>query len=345
MKILVKKGKYYDQELVNVEFELKPSKGGKENPYNVNGVLYATVLDRDSNKKVYRDIVVYEYEVIQDFINTNVNSKNSKSIEVLEQEIEEKFNTMRSLYEAVFHGAIKSLIVSGPAGVGKSHSVETKLKQLSSVYGYTYSIIKGHATPLYVFEHLRDNAKENHIIVFDDTDQLFYDHSTLNVLKAALDSKSKRIITWGSSRGSDEKSFEFKGGIIFLTNISFNKVTKNEVLKSHLQALSSRSHYYDVSLNSNLEKFIRIKQVCEKENILKGRKIITNSFSKDNSIVEISENDVKIILTFVEENMEKFSELSLRLITKIADIYLYDPVKWKKLISTTCFKNEFNTFS
>ena len=336
MKILVKVGKYYQQNLTNEEFDLKQVRANKLNPYQIDGKTYADVLDpQELPKKVYKTIEVIDYEIIQEILQQSKKENSAKSVEQLEIEIKEKFSTMVSLYNAVFHGAIKSLIVSGPAGVGKSHSVENKLKLQSSVSGYTYSIIKGHATPLYIFEHLKEHCQENHIVVFDDCDTVFFEHSALNVLKAALDSKPKRIITWGSSRGSDEKSFEFKGGIIFLTNISFNRVTKNEVLKAHLQALASRSHYFDVSLNTNLEKYIRIKQVCEDENIIKGRK-------SENKKIE--DEDVKIILDFVHANMNNFTELSLRLITKIADLYLYNPISWEKLIKITCFKNEFNTF-
>lgn len=327
-EVLIKKGSYYDKEFYNFKAFCT-----EKVPKEINGEYFFWIIDQDTGK--HKRCKVIDYEVIHkdcssiDSISvtetSTVSNITSKTREELSSEIQDKFEVMEELYTAVFNGAIKSLIISGSAGTGKSSSIEELLDQQAKLNGYTYSTVKGVVTPLYVFEHVRDNAQENHIIIFDDCDQIFYEHSSLNVLKAALDSKQKRIVTWGSTRGStDDRSFEFKGSIIFLTNIAFNKLTKNEVLKSHLQALASRSHYFDVSLNSNLERFIRIKQVCEKSNILKGRNLT-------------EENCIEII-AFIEENMDRFSELSLRTVSKIADLFLYNPEKWKKLISLTLFR-------
>jgi hypothetical protein len=71
---------------------------------------------------------------------------------------------------------------------------------------FTISKIKGNVTPLFVFEHLRDNQQENHIVIIDDCDIVFTDNQILNVLKACLESgNKKRIVTWGSTRGEKEK--------------------------------------------------------------------------------------------------------------------------------------------
>lgn len=321
MKILVKHGKRHSTVIENQEFILLVAK-----PKLHEGNTYFYILDPETQKQSRIQVMDYElFDMPAEESMATSEAKPAKTMEELEIEIQEKFAVMEDLYEAVFQGAIKSLIISGTAGTGKSSSIEELLEKKAKLNGYTYSTIKGVSTPLFLFEHLRENCGENHIVILDDCDSLFYENSALNVLKAALDSKPKRIVTWGSTRKTaDESAFEFKGSIIFLTNIAFDKLTKNEVLKSHLQALASRSHYFDVSLHSNLERFIRIKQVCNGTDILKGRKF--------------TENEIVEMLDFIYENLDRFTELSLRTVSKTADMFSHDNANWKKLISLTCFK-------
>jgi hypothetical protein len=88
--------------------------------------------------------------------------------------------------------------------------------------------------------------------------------------------------------------------------------------RDSLSSLASRSHYFDVSLHSNLERFIRIKQVCQNTDILRGRKF--------------TEKEIDEILEFIEVNLGKFTELSLRTISKTADMFSHDQNNWKTLL-------------
>lgn len=329
MKILIKSGSYRNTPIINQEFYCTSTA-----PKVVNdSELYFWISD--NNCAPFKRVRVFEYSITDSSINSAsfANLEPQKSEAELELEISERFEVMEKLYDAVSVGAIKSLIVSGSPGLGKSSSITSHLIRREKSCGHTYSTIKGVATSKYVFEHLRDNAHENHIVLFDDCDDIFFDSSTLNVFKACLESGNKpRIVTWGSSRGSSEENqFEFKGSVVFLTNVAFSKMTKNDVLKSHLQALASRSHYFDVTLDTALETFIRIKQVSLNSDILKSR--------------QLSESQVSEILEFIRLNLDNFVELSLRTIVKIADMYLYSPTDYKRLIAVTCFRNRFNTFS
>ena len=88
---------------------------------------------------------------------------------------------------------------------------------------------------------------------------------SLNILKAALDSKRSRMIHWNTdsfklrNEGVPD-SFEFKGGAIFITNIKFDNV-KSKKLRDHLEALESRCHYIDLTIDTEREKMLRIKQI------------------------------------------------------------------------------------
>ena len=62
-------------------------------------------------------------------------------------------------------------------------------------------------------------------------------------------------------RGNAQFSFEFNGGVVFITNIKFDNV-KSKKLQDHLQALQSRCHYLDLTIDSMRDRMLRIRQIC-----------------------------------------------------------------------------------
>jgi hypothetical protein len=45
-----------------------------------------------------------------------------------------------------------------------------------------------------------------------------------------------------------------------------------------------------------------------------------------------------MILEFIENNMERLRELSLRMVVKISGLYKMDKSNWQKLAKQTCFR-------
>jgi len=91
-------------------------------------------------------------------------------------------------------------------------------------------------------------------VVFDDCDSILRDDVASNLLKAALDSYDKRIVTWNAeSFGESDlpKSFEFTGAVIFISNMPMHKVP---------QPIISRSAPADVSM-SRVEIISRMRQI------------------------------------------------------------------------------------
>ena len=85
---------------------------------------------------------------------------------------------------------------------------------------------------------LKDNR--NSFMVFDDMDAAFKDKVGKDLLKAALDSTARRrMVTWASdnTESDADRSFEFKGTIIFLSNTPLMKIP---------QPIISRSIYVDL---------------------------------------------------------------------------------------------------
>jgi hypothetical protein len=163
--------------------------------------------------------------------------------------------------------------------------------------------------------------------VFDDCDSIFSDELSLNILKAALDSKKTRRIHWNTdsfklrNEGVPD-SFEFKGSAIFITNIKFDNV-KSKKMRDHLEALESRCHYIDLAIDTDREKLLRIKQ-------------ITNDGMLNEYM--LTDETVQEIVDFCDINKKRLRELSLRTVLKVADLAKAFPDKWEAMAENTVMR-------
>lgn len=154
----------------------------------------------------------------------------SKADEIDEQSdwnINERFGFVAQLTRMVAKRQAVSLIVTGPGGLGKTHTVREALEQagLQDASGFdvvessrTFRVIKGYSTAKGLYRELFQN--QNSILVFDDCDSIQKDPVALALLKGALDSYDKRIISWNADMKDDDlpRSFQFNGGVIFISN-------------------------------------------------------------------------------------------------------------------------------
>ena len=186
------------------------------------------------------------------------------------ERLRERFDMLEDMTRATKKGDVRAMIVSGPPGVGKSHGVEKVLGKhdLISTLGERapkYQVVKGAMSAIGLYCKLFNYADKDNVLVFDDCDSIFADELSLNILKAALDSKKSRTIHWNTdsfklrNEGVPD-SFQFKGSAIFITNIKFDNV-KSKKMRDHLQALESRCHYMDLTIDTDREKLLRIKQI------------------------------------------------------------------------------------
>jgi hypothetical protein len=249
-----------------------------------------------------------------------------RSDEEIAKDIQETFGILADMTKAVATNVVKGLVVSGPAGIGKSHTVETTLVQNLGMLQLLregqpqYEMISGGMTATVLYEKLWNFKEEGQVLVFDDSDGILYDEDGLNILKAALDSKKTRRISWNSrsyhlQRNDIPNSFEYKGGIIFITNVDFNNV-KSPRIRNHLEAITSRCHYMALGINTPREKIIHINNVIEHYDMLGDYK-----FTDD------EKNDV---VRYIEINAAKLREISLRTVLKVADLRKAVPHKWER---------------
>lgn len=254
--------------------------------------------------------------------------------EIMER-LRERFEILEDMTLACKTGKVRSLIVSGAPGVGKSHGVQKVLLQYDTFASIAqdsslkkYEIVKGAIGALGLYMKLYEYREENNVIVFDDSDDVFKDDRTINMLKSALDSNKKRMISWHyeSNALKDEgipNTFEFRGSVIFITNINFNHF-RSKVLRSHLDALTDRSHFLDLTVHTTREKLLRIKQVV-------------NDGMLDN--LNLSDNTKQEVLDFVCNNTTNL-QLSLRSLVKTAELAdaFPDNYKWKRVAKVTLMK-------
>ena len=339
--ITVKYGEYRNQPIIDQSFELvkgyaEGKRGGfitVKNDGKFPQVQIANVKIKVNN---INDITWGTEKPIMANANLELAPVVTETDEEAMDRIKTRFNILDDMAKATIAGDIRAMIVSGPPGVGKSYGVEQQMEKASLFDQLTnsrtrYEVVKGAMTALGLYAVLYKYSDSKNVLVFDDCDSVFQDDLALNILKAALDSGKSRRICWNSdssllNREGIPNSFEFKGSCIFITNLKFENI-KSKKLQDHLEALQSRCHFLNLTIDSDRDKMLRIKQVdrdCD------------GGLFRD---YDFNEGQGQEIFDFMEENAHKLRAISMRMALKIADLFKVTGVNnWKVLAESTCMK-------
>jgi replicative DNA helicase len=268
-----------------------------------------------------------DYELVGSDVKTTEREETDE--EIIER-IRTRFDMLQDMTKAVRKGDVRAMIVSGPPGVGKSHGVEQVLDRYETLEQLggkkTHEVIKGAMSPIGLYCKLYKNSAKGNVVVFDDCDSIFNDELSLNILKAALDSKKRRTIHWNTdsfklrNEGVPDQ-FNFEASAIFITNLKFDKVKGK--LREHLNALESRCHYMDLTIDTERDKMLRIRQVI--------RDGMLNTYALSDDIKEE-------IIDFVDINKKRLRELSLRTVLKVADLAVAFPQRWESYAENTVMR-------
>lgn len=181
--------------------------------------------------------------------------------------INTRFGFVEKLVTMVSAGVQPSAVITGEGGLGKTYTVTKTLesngyKDISSLAEFEvgavintrkcFTMVKGYSTAKGLYRTLFENNKS--IIVFDDCDAVLKDPVALNLLKGALDSYGKRIISWNADMRDDDlpRSFEFTGRVIFISNMDQSRID---------QAIRSRSMMIDLSMTLD-QKIERMEHIA-----------------------------------------------------------------------------------
>ena len=301
------------------------------------GSYFVKVKVTDSDEKVFtgRDACRIKIEN-QDQVTEVEGSANKKVVETDDQgmdRIKERFDILDEMTNATLDGIVRGLVVTGPPGVGKTFGVEQVLEKdslfdMMADKPMRHTFVKGAMSAIGLYSTLYKYSDSKSIVVLDDCDTILFNEDALNILKAALDSTKKRKISWNSDsnflrREGVPGEFEFNGSVIFITNLKFDS-TRQTKIKDHLEAILSRCHYLDLTLDTTRDKLLRIRQIAREGGLFDTK-----------GLTKIQEQE---IIEFMYEKKDRLREISLRMAQKIADLRNMDKNRWKVLTESTCMK-------
>lgn len=274
-----------------------------------------------------------------------------------------RYEAMERLAPRVIDGKLRSLIISGPPGVSKGYTVteafqrsgrrrhdgvsnvggggpmfvtadgkmleygEERLPEHELHPGY-YDHISGSCSAVGLY-HALWNMRNGGVLFLDDCDSVFDDPDARNCLKIATDTTKERLVSWRKNSAwledyGIEKTFDFKGQIIFISNIDFEEVVRRDGRDAeHFKALIDRAAYLCLTIRSARDFMIVIDWKAAGENGFLHK--------------TLDQKQINVLMAFVKEHQNKFYNLSLRLVGQIAEQMLADPEHWQRdVLATKC---------
>ena len=238
--------------------------------------------------------------------------------------INERFEFVEALINMVASGVQPSAVITGEGGLGKTYTVAKTLaanglKDISDVGALAngsvinrakvFTTVKGYSTAKGLFRTLYEN--KDSVVVFDDCDSILKDPVALNLLKSALDSYGKRVISWNADMRDEDlpRSFAFEGRVIFISNLGQDSID---------QAIRSRSMMIDLSMNED-QKIERMETIAKSDEFLPE---FSSEYKSDAlALIRSLKNDAK--------------EISLRTLISVTKIRASAGKNWKNLATYT----------
>lgn len=249
-------------------------------------------------------------------------------------EVTDRFDALATFAHGVANGKVRALIVSGAPGIGKTHTVNSIMEHYGQKDSIKFVVVKGFMTAAMLYRLLYEHREPNNVVLVDDCDSIFWNDDALNLLKAALDTGERRVISYRAMNidGGDDipNEFEYRGAMIFTTNIDFHyyiAVAKNRVVE-HLKALLNRCQYLNMKLHHHRSVVLWVNHMVTTRKMLQGH---------PHGMTEQQSTD---ILKYLLDNSERIPYLSLRTAVKAVELVNLDNKGWRRLADFVLLKQD-----
>lgn len=254
-----------------------------------------------------------------------------RSDEEILADINDRFECMTEFVECAIDGSFKSVLVTGPGGIGKTFPIERMLRDYQEENPEASVVcVSGAISAVGLVEALWNTQNKGDVLLIDDADGGLAQVDFMNVLKAATDSKGRRVVSWmkqnkALAEAGVESQFEYAGSVIIISNA--NLTAKAEKGNGHIDAILSRAMHIDLGINSTRSLALRVKYMIEEVGMFAQQFAIAGmSDLHDEAAVEISD--------FIVENKDNFRSLTLREADKIAKMFIAATKRgrdWKRM--------------
>jgi hypothetical protein len=224
-------------------------------------------------------IISNELKELINFVDDNMNTNDIEDdLETLKADIKMVAGNINSNGKSV-------LVVFGDAGIGKSETVYSTVKQLGVPYAYTRITVKSQADfykLLYV-----NNSK---LIIIDDSNEILKkgskfamqllalgDTSLVNRRLSYVDVKDKDIKSETNPNGKIPQSFTFSGGLVFLTNAPLTKLDNALISRAIMCKVEASNEGIISSIKSKLTQFYPEVDLKIKEQAIDFIEQLTNA--------------------------------------------------------------------
>lgn len=253
-------------------------------------------------------------------------------------QMQERAMMMREIMEGATFGEFPAVVCAGGPGMGKSYTAEEILRTAAQdpQRGTRYKIVQGgRMTPVELYDMLYQYRMKGNVLVLDDSDTILAEEQGIMLLKAALDSKQIRTLSWrsqGAKKAPEE--YEFSGSVIFLTNQNFSaQIDKGDISnmnkrQQHLAAIRSRVTYLDLMMGTRRAQWLWTFNQITKQRILEKQGLRAHEQAE--------------VLSFIRENVDNLMEVSIRSAVNMIPFVLMhrrDPSKeWRKRVAIVQFR-------
>lgn len=298
-------------------------------------ILYIKVTAQDPDTKKF--IPSGESKQAQQLYNQLQSALQAPPTEEEVKDPETLYGHLAQLVEMACKGTLRSLLVYGGPGTGKTHTIMQTISGMGLQKGRDYQKLSGKATPVEIYKTLF-MFRNSGLIIFDDLDSMWGNADATNVLKAALDTSPVREISWISSNtvnvsrmGDEERDqmfrqiddqiendpsnpkikypsmFDFRGRVIFISNLKKDEFDT---------AIMSRSAKINMDLSA--------------EQVLMRMRSILPTLGGDDVSIKKKEELLDHLLSM--HKRKEITAVTMREFTKGLDIVRSGAPNWRELL-------------